>query len=247
VPDVWCAGAMPPNALQERARCRERFLGDLTEPRGRRERCPGAQMYVPGVSRDGERTSLEPIASRSAGAVDEVPRPWALMVADLCREPDVWSRDATAFPNAGTPAVGVAQPSCGTLDKVAHGHVAVSVPWRSPASRWPLTWRLYGPQAWSAALNPAGASPGTTGHCRRRGAWIMLRAGMAWGGILMSGWSAWPLLSRTVRRRVLEPHPRIIRCSMLPHLRRNIHNDHAKSSAPQSSYSTDCGLTEITS
>jgi hypothetical protein len=70
------------------------------------------------------------------------------MVADRCREPDVWSSDATATPTAGVPAVGVARPACGTQGKVIHGHVAVSVPWRHPASRGPLTWRLDVPQAW---------------------------------------------------------------------------------------------------
>ena len=44
------------------------FLEDLLEPMGRRERQHWARVYVQGLLLDGERKSIEPMASRIAGA-----------------------------------------------------------------------------------------------------------------------------------------------------------------------------------
>ena len=43
------------------------FLEDLLEPMGRRERRHWARVYVQGLLLDGERKSIEPLASRIAG------------------------------------------------------------------------------------------------------------------------------------------------------------------------------------
>src|SRR5215470_10242222 len=142
------------------------FLEDLLEPMGRRERRHWARVYVQGLLLDGERKSIEPMASRMEGAdvqalrqfvgqspwaVDEVQRRLAHKVIDLLSEAEVWIIDETSFPKAGRHSVGVARQYCGTLGKIANCQVAVSLHWSSPAASCPLVWRLYLPKAWLEA------------------------------------------------------------------------------------------------
>jgi SRSO17 transposase len=88
---------------------------------GRRERRHWAQVYVQGLLLDGERKSIEPMASRLPGAdvqalrqfvgqspwaVEAVQRRLARKVVDRLSEREVWILDETAFPKAGTHSVG---------------------------------------------------------------------------------------------------------------------------------------------
>jgi SRSO17 transposase len=138
-------------------------LEDLTAPMGRRERRHWARVYLQGLLLDGERKSIQPIASRieeadvqalrqfvgqSPWEADEVQRRLAHKVADLLSEPEVWIIDETAFPKAGDHWVGVARQYCGTLGKVANCQVAVSLHWASAEASCPILWRLYLPQEW---------------------------------------------------------------------------------------------------
>jgi SRSO17 transposase len=92
------------------------FLEELLEPLGRRERWHWARVYVQGWLLDGERKSIEPLASRIEGAdvqalrqfvgqspwaVEEVQRRLAHKVIDLLSEAEVWIIDETWFPKAG--------------------------------------------------------------------------------------------------------------------------------------------------
>jgi SRSO17 transposase len=139
------------------------FLEDLLEPMGRRERQHWARVYVQGLLLDGERKSIEPMASRIAGAdvqalrqfvgqspwaVEEVQRRLAHKVVDLLSEAEVWIIDETSFPKAGQHSVGVARQYCGTLGKIANCQVAVSLHWSSTEASCPLVWRLYLPREW---------------------------------------------------------------------------------------------------
>jgi SRSO17 transposase len=139
------------------------FLDDLLEPMGRLERRHWARVYVQGLLLDGERKSIEPMASRMEGAdvqalrqfvgqspwaVEEVQRRLAHKVIDLLSEAEVWIIDETSFPKAGRHSVGVARQYCGTLGKIANCQVAVSLHWSSPQASCPLVWRLYLPQVW---------------------------------------------------------------------------------------------------
>lgn len=139
------------------------FLDDLLEPMGRSERRHWARVYVQGLLLDGERKSIEPMASRIEGAdvqalrqfvgqspwaVDEVQRRLAHKVIDLLSEAEVWIIDETSFPKAGRHSVGVARQYCGTLGKIANCQVAVSLHWSSAQASCPLVWRLYLPQQW---------------------------------------------------------------------------------------------------
>jgi len=142
------------------------FLEDLLEPMGRHERRHWARVYVQGLLLDGERKSIEPMASCIAGAdvqalrqfvgqspwaVEEVQRRLAHKVIDLLSEAEVWIIDETSFPKAGQHSVGVARQYCGTLGKIANCQVAVSLHWSSVEASCPLVWRLYLPREWLEA------------------------------------------------------------------------------------------------
>jgi len=139
------------------------FLEDLLAPLGRKERRHWARVYVQGLLLDGERKSIEPLASRIPGADVQALRqfvgqsPWdaeavqqalAGKIVDLLSEPEVWILDETSFPKAGAHSVGVARQYCGALGKVANCQVAVTLHWSSAEASCPLGWRLYLPQVW---------------------------------------------------------------------------------------------------
>jgi SRSO17 transposase len=139
------------------------FLEDLLAPLGRKERRHWARVYVQGLLLDGERKSIEPMATRIPGAdvqalrqfvgqspwaVEAVQRQLARKVVDLLSDPEVWILDETSFPKAGDHSVGVARQYCGALGKVANCQVAVTLHWSSAEASCPLGWRLYLPQAW---------------------------------------------------------------------------------------------------
>jgi SRSO17 transposase len=136
---------------------------------------------VQGLLLDGERKSIEPMASRIEGAdvqalrqfvgqspraVEEVQRRLAHQVIDLLSEAEVWIIDETSFPKAGPHSVGVARQYYGTLGKIANCQVAVSLHWASAEASCPLVWRLYLPRPWlSVARAPAAlCGPGRTYH-----------------------------------------------------------------------------------
>jgi SRSO17 transposase len=139
------------------------FLEDVLEPMGRSERQRWARVYVQGLLLDGERKSIEPMASRVEGAdvqalrqfvgqspwaVEEVERRLAHTVVDLLSDAEVWIIDETSFPKAGQHSVGVARQYCGALGKIANCQVAVSLHWSSAEASCPLVWRLYVPKEW---------------------------------------------------------------------------------------------------
>ncbi len=154
---------MTPQTLKALDRRLQHFLEDLTEPMGRSERRHWARIYLQGLLLDGERKSIEPMASRMEGAdvqalrqflgqspweVAEIERRLADKVLDLLSEPEVWIIDETAFPKAGKHSVGVARQYCGTLGKVANCQVAVSLHWATAEASCPILWRLYLPKEW---------------------------------------------------------------------------------------------------
>lgn len=154
---------MTPREMQALDHRLTAFLEDLLAPLGRKERRHWARVYVQGLLLDGERKSIEPLASRIPGADVQALRqfvgqsPWdaeavqqllARKVVDLLSEPEVWILDETSFPKAGEHSVGVARQYCGALGKVANCQVAVTLHWSSAEASCPLGWRLYLPQVW---------------------------------------------------------------------------------------------------
>ena len=154
---------MTPQEMQALDHRLTAFLEDLVAPLGRKERRHWARVYVQGLLLDGERKSIEPLASRIPGADVQALRqfvgqsPWdveavqqllALKMVDVLSEPEVWILDETSFPKAGEHSVGVARQYCGALGKVANCQVAVTLHWSSAEASCPLGWRLYLPQVW---------------------------------------------------------------------------------------------------
>ena len=161
---------MKPQELQSLDKRLSRFLEDLLIPMGRSERRHWARVYVQGLLLDGERKSIEPIASRIAGAdvqalrqfvgqspwaVEEIQRRLAQKAIDLFSQPEVWLIDDTSFPKAGSHSVGVARQYCGALGKVANCQVAVTLHWGNGEMSCPLGWRLYLPKPWLAEAERA--------------------------------------------------------------------------------------------
>jgi len=154
---------MTPRELQALDERLTAFLEDLLVPMGRSERRHWARVYIQGLLLDGERKSIEPLASRIPGAdvqalrqfvgqspwaVEAVQRELARKVVDLLSDPEVWILDETSFPKSGEHSVGVARQYCGALGKVANCQVAVTLHWSSAEASCPLGWRLYLPKAW---------------------------------------------------------------------------------------------------
>jgi len=154
---------MRPQELESLDQRLSAFLDDLLAPLGRSERRHWARVYIQGLLLDGERKSIEPMASRVPGAdvqalrqfvgqspwtVEEVQRLLTLKVTDLLSEPEVWIVDETSFPKAGDHSVGVARQYCGALGKISNCQVAVTLHWSSWEASCPLGWRLYMPQEW---------------------------------------------------------------------------------------------------
>jgi SRSO17 transposase len=141
----------------------DRFLRDLVEPMGRSERRHWAQVYIQGLLLDGQRKSVQPIAERIAGAdeqalnqflnqspweVVEIQKRFARRLAEDGFDPIYWVVDETSFPKAGEHSVGVARQYCGALGKIANCQVAVSLHWSQAEVSYPVSWRLFLPEAW---------------------------------------------------------------------------------------------------
>jgi SRSO17 transposase len=151
---------------QQLDKCRKRlehFLIDLLDPVGRSERRNWGSVYVRGLLLDGERKSIEPMATRMPGGnvqamqqfVGQSPWEWEpiwerlgkRMTAEL--EPDpIWVVDDTGFPKKGEHSVGVERQYSGTLGKTANCQIAVSLHHVGNKGAV-LGWRLYLPESWA--------------------------------------------------------------------------------------------------
>ena len=167
---------------KELARCRarlERFLADLLAPLGRKDRRHWGEVYVRGLLLDGERKSIEPLAQRLPdGDVQALQQllgqsPWdatpvrahlAQRMAHELSPGAAWVVDEVGFPKQGKHSVGVARQYCGTLGKVGNCQVAVSLNFTTDDGSFPVDWRLYLPERWTAdpaRCAAAGVPPGT--------------------------------------------------------------------------------------
>ncbi len=190
---------MTPQQLKALDRRLTSFLEDLLAPMGRSERRHWARTYVEGLLLDGERKSIEPMASRLSGVdvqalrqfvgqspwtVEEVQRQLALKVVDLISSPEVWILDDTSFPKAGQHSVGVGRQYCGALGKVANCQVAVTLHWSSGEASCPLGWGLFVPQKWFEDPERAAEvklPPELTFHSKPELACELLDQVLSWG------------------------------------------------------------------
>jgi SRSO17 transposase len=147
-------------------------------------------VYLRGLLQDGERKSIEPIASR-------VPRPaelrdirdpeqalqqfvnqspWdeqavekrsrSVMAGPLASPRGIYVIDDTGFPKQGKHSVGVQHQYCGQLGKKANCQVAVTVHYVSPAGHFPAALRLYLPESWTGSPERLEAA-GVPERCRQ--------------------------------------------------------------------------------
>jgi SRSO17 transposase len=139
------------------------FLADVILPMGRKERGQHAEEYVRGLLMDGERKSIEPMATRLPdGDVQALQQfanqsPWSSekVRASLARKVErefvpeaYWLIDEVSFPKQGNHTVGVARQYCGALGKTANCQVAVTLDLGTEESSTPLDWALYLPEKW---------------------------------------------------------------------------------------------------
>ena len=155
----------------------EGFLSKLTAGMGRSERRRWAGVYVRGLLLDGERKSIEPMATRLGQSDQDLQHfvsqsPWSadvllegLAKATATTPPDYWVIDETSFPKAGDHSAGVQRQYCGALGKKANCQLAVSLHRADKAAgtSQPLSWRLFLPESWTgdpARCQRAGIPPG---------------------------------------------------------------------------------------
>jgi SRSO17 transposase len=141
----------------------EAFLADVILPMGRKDRGQHAEEYIRGLLMDGERKSIEPMATRLPdGDVQALQQfanqsPWSSeeVRASLARKVErefvpeaYWLIDEVSFPKQGNHSVGVARQYCGALGKTANCQVAVTLDLGTEESSTPLDWALYLPEEW---------------------------------------------------------------------------------------------------
>jgi SRSO17 transposase len=141
----------------------EAFLADVLLPMGRKERRDHAEEYIRGLLMDGERKSIEPMASRLAdGDVQALQQfvnqsPWSSpkVRASLARKVEqefvpeaYWLIDDVSFPKQGLHSVGVSRQYCGALGKTANCQMAVTLDLGTEEASTPLNWALYLPEKW---------------------------------------------------------------------------------------------------
>ena len=142
-------------------------MADVVLSLGRIERRQDAKEYIRGLLMDGERKSIEPMASRLPDGdvqalqqfVNQSPWSYKEVRASLARKVEqefvpeaYWLIDEVSFPKQGQHSVGVARQYCGTLGKKANCQVAVTLDLGTEESSTPLDWALYLPEKWANDL-----------------------------------------------------------------------------------------------
>lgn len=158
---------MKPREIEQFRSKLEAFLADVVLSLGRIERRQHAEEYIRGLLMDGERKSIEPMASRLPDGdvqalqqfVNQSPWSYKEVRASLARRVEqefvpeaYWLIDEVSFPKQGQHSVGVARQYCGTLGKKANCQVAVTLDLGTEESSTPLDWALYLPEKWANDL-----------------------------------------------------------------------------------------------
>ena len=188
---------MQARELQRLDRSLEGFLGKLTAGLGRSERRRWAGVYVRGLLLDGERKSVEPMATRLGESDQDLHHfvshsPWSadVLLEGLAKTtattpPAYWIIDETSFPKAGNRSAGVQRQYCGALGKTANCQLAVSLHRADEAAgtSQPLGWRLFLPESWAddpARCQRAGVPPGLVHHSKQDLALGLLDQALGW-------------------------------------------------------------------
>jgi SRSO17 transposase len=151
----------------------DRYFDGIGAILGRRDRRESFALYALGLFGDGERKSIEPIASRVCGDPERCNAyhyrlvhfvgvaPWADngvrryamrfgLGAIEAREPVTdWIVDDTGFPKQGDKSPGVQRQYSGTLGKTGNCQIGVSVTIATRTMHLPVDMDLYLPQSWA--------------------------------------------------------------------------------------------------
>ncbi|MET8331118.1 transposase [Streptomyces sp. NPDC005181] len=161
----------------------EAFAAEVFEPFARNDQRRWGQVYLRGLLTDGQRKSVEPMASRlgedgnrQALAHFITTSPWdpAHIRAKLAWRmeevigPEALVFDDTGFLKDGTASACVSRQYTGTAGKVTNCQVGVSLHLASDHASAAINWRLFLPQTWDPASAKADA-----GKVARRAAWVL--------------------------------------------------------------------------
>ena len=154
-------------------RLQQFFYGDIGQHLLRPEQKASFATYAFGLLSDGERKSVEPMASRATGSKHECQNmhdrllhfvgdsPWddravrreaaRYVTSTLAARESVttWIIDDTGFPKKGRHSVGVTRQYCGQLGKQDNCQVAVSLSLANRDASPPVAYRLYLPEDWA--------------------------------------------------------------------------------------------------
>src|SRR5229473_3471162 len=151
----------------------ERYINELSQALGHRDRHAGFADYSRGLMLPLERKSVEPLAAHtdplhvsakhqslhhlvaqsewSDRAVLACVRDWVMPML-RGKSKFYWIVDDTGFPKKGEHSVGVARQYCGQLGKQDNCQVAVSLSLANERYSVPVGYRLYLPKDWSVDL-----------------------------------------------------------------------------------------------
>jgi SRSO17 transposase len=161
---------MTPHALKKLDRELSAFIAEMTDAMGRPERRAAMGHYITGLLLDGERKSVQPMASRLVHDPAEADAmrqrladcvsssPWS--DAELMRRlalkferdlpgNEVFVIDDTGFPKKGHLSVGVHRQYSGTLGRTENCQVATSLHVAGEQGSGCIGLRLYLPEAWT--------------------------------------------------------------------------------------------------
>ena len=163
------------------------FVEQFAPALGRSERRYWCKLYLTGLLLNGERKSIEPLASRVPGGDEQCLQqvvnqsPWSteavqlqlirLLVKRFGERPGVLALDDTSLPKKGDHSVGVARPYCGAVGKVANCQAVVT--WHftnSQVEHFPLLGQLYLPESWTSdpeRLQRAGVPQDQQAFCKK--------------------------------------------------------------------------------
>ncbi|WP_163869257.1 IS701 family transposase [Myxococcus eversor] len=181
---------MTPEHLRKLDEALSAYLDEMVVGMGRLERRRAMEAYVTGLLLDGERKSIEPMASRLVEDTREVEAMRQRL--QQCVSQGTWSDEAlrerlarkletevpelealvvddTGFPKKGQHSVGVARQYSGTLGRTDNCQVAVSLHLAGPRGSGCIGMRLYLPEDWvrDTARRKAVGVPETVGAARK--------------------------------------------------------------------------------
>lgn len=196
---------MTPHVLKKLTRELSAFIAEMTDGMGRPERRAAMGHYITGLLLDGERKSVQPMASRLVHDPAEADAmrqrladcvsasPWS--DAELLRRlalkferdlpgNEVFVIDDTGFPKKGHLSVGVHRQYSGTLGRTENCQVATSLHVAGESGSGCIGLRLYLPEAWTQDRKRCAAA-GVPGEIEFKKKWEialeLLDQALSWG------------------------------------------------------------------